>query len=308
MDSRYSEVAYNCETNLFEVTRFNGRYRTRGPLNVGLQVTRECNLSCIYCCESSFIKAMTLQQIEQTIDALASVGTRLVKVTGGEPLLRDDVFEIISYARAKGLLVAMDTNATLVTEEVADFMSRNLIYIESTIDGTPSTHDRVRGRFTDVIKGITRVRRRGLRVYIVTVLLGAALDGLEYVAELSDDLGVGILKIVAPIPKGRGNYLPKEYLENKNLEETWKRVCEFKHAKNLKIKILLSDWNRMGPGSVILIHPNGDVVGSPSIGERDCVTPLGNILNEDLSKIWLEYPHTANHISRYTGESVYCSD
>jgi len=308
MQEAYSRIRYDPEENVFEVTRIDGRYRTVGPLNVGFQITRRCNLQCVYCCESFPIGEMSLSQAKQTLDALVRAGTKLVQITGGEPLLRDDVCEIISYARELGLYVAMDTNATLVTDDIADFLARSLVYLESTVDGTPMTHNRVRGQFENVVRGIRKVRERGLPVYIVTVLLGNALNDVKYVAELSDDLGAKILKIVTPIPKGRGAKLPGEYLNNQHLWEIWEEICEFKRERDLRVKLILSDWGKVGPGSVILIHPNGDIVGSPSIGEFGCITPLGNIFEQDLREMWRRYPYAINHILRYTGETLYSSD
>jgi len=59
----YSKVRYDPKNNLFYVTKINGEYITKGPLNVGFQVTRKCNLKCIYCSESPPLKDMSLNEI-----------------------------------------------------------------------------------------------------------------------------------------------------------------------------------------------------------------------------------------------------
>jgi hypothetical protein len=67
------------------------------------------------------------------------------------------------------------------------------------------------------------------------------------------------------------------------------------------------DWRRVGKGSVILVNSDGEMVGSPSIGEKDCVTPLGNVLERSVEDMWEVYPYKNNHIRKYTGETVLIS-
>ena len=71
------------------------------------------------------------------------------------------------------------------------------------------------------------------------------------------------------------------------------------------IKLILLDWITIGKGSVILIHPDGAVVGSPSVGEDGCVTHLGNLFNTSLKDMWAAYPYKDNHISKCVEESIY---
>ena len=300
----YSKVRYDPKNNLFYVTKINGEYITKGPLNVGFQVTRKCNLKCIYCSESPPLKDMGLNEISIAFKNLKLAGVKLIKLTGGEALMRRNIKEIIECAKSFGFYVAMDSNATLITDEMAEFLASKLVYLESTIDGRQETHNKVRGKYNEVIAGIKRVAERGLPVYIAMVLLGDSLEDAKHVLNVAHTLNARFVKFLTPIPKARGKTLPSDYLDNPRLEKIWKELCKYKRDNKLKPTITLSDWKRIGRVSIILIHPDGMAIGSPSIGEEACITPLGNVLTQPMTELWKGYPHKLNHILKYTFETM----
>lgn len=307
MDSSlYSDVSFLIDENHFKLTSVNGTYRTKGPLSVGFQITRRCNLRCIYCSEPYDIrKELELNDIEYIISELSSVDNKIVKLTGGEPLVRKDFFSIAELVRKANMFVAVDTNATFITEDVAKQLSETMLYVETTVDGRPDTHNSIRGRFDSVLKGIKNLSKFDVPLLFATVAMGECREDIKYVIKLADGLGVKTVKILTPIPKGRGKNLSSDLYETEYLTKIWDEICEFKDKLNTNLKLILLDWKTIGQGSVILIHPDGLMVGSPSFGEEGCITPLGNILKKSIHDMWNDYPHKINHISKCIEESIF---
>lgn len=301
----YSATSYDPETNLYQVSKIDGQYRTRGPLNVGFQITRKCNLKCIYCSELPNLPDLEFSQIEKGLKNLRDAGVLKINLTGGEALLRKDIREIIDTCKDLGFYVAIDSNATLVTDELADFLADKLVYFESTIDGTPETHNRVRGRYDDVLKGIKKITERNIPTYLAMVLLGKSIEDMKHVLKVGHELGIKYVKFLTPIPKGRGKTLKSEYLDNPFLNDMWKEICQYRKQEGLSPAISLADWKKIGRGSVILINSDGDMVGSPSIGEENCVTPMANILQKPVDEMWKTFPHKDNHIRKYVGDTMF---
>lgn len=304
MVSVVSRIGYDPEKNLYFVSKIDGKFRTSGPLNVGFQVTRRCNLRCIYCSETPGLPDLRFSEIERGLKNLRGAGVLKVNITGGEALLRPDLRDIIDKSKELGFYVAIDSNATLVNEDLADFLTGKLVYFEATIDGTPKMHEKVRGRYDDVIRGIKTIANKGIPLYIAMVLIGKSEQDMQHVLMVADRFGAKCVKYITPIPKARGLELAGAYVFNPYLREMWDNICKFKEEKGLKPAISMADWARIGNGSVILVNSDGMMVGSPSVGESNCITPLGNILEDSVEDLWVRYPHKLNHIRKYTGETM----
>lgn len=302
----YSNVSFDVVNNKFSADKINGSYKIRGPLSVGFQITRKCNLNCMYCSEPDMgQKEMSLLDIEKIMCNLSKGGTKVVKLTGGEPLLRKDVFEIIAIIRELGMYVAMDTNATLINDSTAKFLSENLIYVETTVDGTESMHNKVRGKYDKVLKGIKYLSNYGTKILLATIVLDNPIENIKSVINISKEFNVMTLKIMTPIPKGMGVNLSEKYFDNHYVLSNWDILCDYKDVINPDLKLILLDWNKIGPGSVILIQPDGLVVGSPSIGEKNCITPLGNLMNTSIIDMWKNYRYKLNHVNKCLEQSIF---
>lgn len=124
-----------------------------GPLALHLEVVAACNLACAHCFAGELPRKerpLTLDEIDALFATLARMGTFRIGLTGGEPLLRKDLFTIIDLALAHGLCPCVTTNALLVDERVArEFGKRELAWLNVSLDGaTAETNDRVRGAGT----------------------------------------------------------------------------------------------------------------------------------------------------------------
>jgi|GEM_PF-431245 len=133
-------------------------------------VTLRCNLRCKHCfVESPYQndkelreywsglgRDLTTEQAKYAIDQLDRIGISMLHLTGGEPLLREDLEEIALYAKGKNMYVSLDTNGTLITKERAKTLRYCFDRIGVSVDGMKETHDRIRGKntFEKAVKAI----------------------------------------------------------------------------------------------------------------------------------------------------------
>jgi molybdenum cofactor biosynthesis enzyme MoaA len=134
-----------------------------------LQVTRACNLSCDYCyadLENLYDKDYSLQDIKDIIDEFHSMGTRVVRLLGGEPLARKDIGEIIRYLRSKDIFIEMATHGQFIPRHLDSLKYLDILQI--SIDGNEDSHDAVRGEgsYKKTIEGLEAAINAGLPVRI----------------------------------------------------------------------------------------------------------------------------------------------
>ena len=134
--------------------------------------TRRCNLRCVHC----YASANDLQQTgeidtqggEAIINDLADFGVPVILFSGGEPLMRPDIYHLADYAKGKGLRVALSTNGTLVTKEVAERLKGiGFSEVGISLDGIGAKNDRFRGKvgaYDSALEGIRNSIASGLRV------------------------------------------------------------------------------------------------------------------------------------------------
>ncbi|MFH1433000.1 MAG: radical SAM protein [archaeon] len=153
-----------------------------------LEVTRACNLRCRMClfsCNDALVDELTTDEIISLIDEFADMKIEWLKLTGGEALLRKDIFEIINHAKEKGLKVRLNSNCMLIDEDVARKVDVDLVQV--SVDGLSLTNDRLRGRgtFKKTIAAIELLCEKGIKVQSNTVITQANKGEL---CELSDML------------------------------------------------------------------------------------------------------------------------
>mgnify|MGYP001390814759 FL=1 len=135
------------------------------PLRISLNITRKCNLRCKHCFSDSGNpdpNELTTKELFNLIKQMKDAGTFFLAIGGGEPLLRDDLFQIIKYARENFIAVSIVTNGLLINKEIAkEFHELNLKTITVSIDGTEKTHDKLRGEgnFKKTINKIKILRK-----------------------------------------------------------------------------------------------------------------------------------------------------
>jgi len=133
--------------------------------------TRTCNLRCMHCYSESDAQRydqLSTDEAKRMIDDLAAFGSPVLLFSGGEPCVRPDLVELMSYAKAAGMRVVLSTNGTLITPELAaQFAKVGLSYVGVSIDGAPATHDKFRGMngaFESSMRGLANAQEQGIKV------------------------------------------------------------------------------------------------------------------------------------------------
>ncbi|MBN1130246.1 MAG: radical SAM protein [Chitinispirillaceae bacterium] len=134
--------------------------------------SRRCNLHCVHCYSESrdlaYDGEMDTAEAVRFIDGLADFGVPVLLFSGGEPLMRPDLFELVAHARGKGIRAVISTNGTLITPKAAlKLRDTGLSYVGVSIDGLAARHDRFRGvsgAFDAAISGIRACRDAGVKV------------------------------------------------------------------------------------------------------------------------------------------------
>ena len=126
---------------------YEERTGIKAPRIIAWEITRSCNLSCVHCRAAAefghYHGELSLDQIKATIDDIVTITNPIIILTGGEPLMRPDIWEIVDYAQEKGAMPVIGTNATLITDEIAQKMADHKIpRISVSVDfPTAAEHD-----------------------------------------------------------------------------------------------------------------------------------------------------------------------
>ncbi|MFH1102557.1 MAG: heme b synthase [Pseudomonadota bacterium] len=200
-----------------------------GPRLVAWEITRNCNLDCVHCRAAAtrgpYNGELSTDAAFQLIDRIASLGNPIVILTGGEPLLRKDIFEVAAYGTRKGLRMVMAPNGTLITEELALKMADSGIKrISISLDGaTKERHDRFRrvtGAFDGALKGIRFAASAGIEFQINTTITKTNLDEIPKIQDLAVELGAVAHHIFLLVPTGRGKYIVDQEISATEYEKT----------------------------------------------------------------------------------------
>ncbi|UCF78300.1 MAG: radical SAM protein [Candidatus Eiseniibacteriota bacterium] len=154
--------------------------------------TRQCNLSCIHCyIEASpgrGVDELSTEEARRMIDDLAEFGVPVLLFSGGEPLLRKDLYELGDYAVSKGLRTVISTNGVLITEETAKrIKASGFSYVGVSLDGMEETNDCFRGKkgaFRDALTAIRNCREAGVKVGLRFTINRHNYHDLERIFEL----------------------------------------------------------------------------------------------------------------------------
>jgi len=267
------------------------------PITITLQITRKCNLRCIYCSETGDYKELNLNELEILIKNL--IGVNRIIVAGGEPTLRSDLIDILKICRDNFEVVVLATNATKISSHFAKKIASHVDYVDVTIDGPRNIHNIIRGQYDDIIQGIWNLNTANIEFSIVTVLLSNNEESLPFIGQIVDTLGAKKWKILSPIPKGRGKSIINRKLNSNDILNIYNLLKDLKEKYGWKTRITITDWSRINEGHALLIHPNGDIVASPVWSNSSCISYVGNIMKENIQAIWSKYQYKENHLKKY---------
>lgn len=186
------------------------------------EMTTACNLNCVHCHTAGGeprSDELTTDEAKYLLSELAQVDSfRMMAFTGGEPLMRPDLYELLAYSRALGFNNTIATNATLINDQVAQQLRNNGVVIAAvSLDGfTAETHDRIRGlpgSFEKAVQGMRALTNAGILLHINITAMEYNVTQMERLMALVDELKAGILLIYQLVPVGRGRFIENAVLD-----------------------------------------------------------------------------------------------
>jgi len=221
-------------------------------------VGQRCNLKCIHCYSQSkdieYPNELSTEEAKGFLDDIAEYGAPVILFSGGEPLMRPDLLELIGYAKARGLRAVISTNGTLITKEKAEELkSFGLSYVGISLDGLRETNDRFRGipgAFDLAIEGIRNCMSLGIKVGLrFTINKRNAMD-IPGIFQLIEEENIPRVCFYHLVYSGRGSNLIEEDLSHKDTRKVVDLIInktKEAHDKGEKIEVLTVDNHADGP-------------------------------------------------------------
>ncbi|MGF3521693.1 MAG: radical SAM protein [Candidatus Bathyarchaeia archaeon] len=275
------------------------------PLVVSWNVTRKCNLKCAHCyinaAETKYEDELTTEEGKRLIDQICQVSRPLLILSGGEPLLREDIYELIQYGAKKGLRMGLGSNGALIDSKVAKKLKEaGISTVSISIDShLPEKHDEfrgVKGSWEKAINAIKALREADILVQVNTTLTQHNYNEIDDIMTLAESIGVENFHLFFLVPTGRGKKLeditPTMY--EKMITNTFAKTA--RHKLNVKpscapqfmriakdMNLDMRQWIRgcMAGLYYCRIYANGEVTPCPYLPVK-----LGNTREKPFRDIW----------------------
>lgn len=208
---------------------------------VAWEITRSCNLFCAHCrsgsASSPYQDELSTEECLRLIDDILKVGKPVLILSGGEPLLRHDLFQISKYATSKGLRVVLGTNGTLITQKTATRLkeirvSRIGVSLDFPIAELEDNFRGEKGAFEAAIAGIKAVRQAGIEVQINSTITKLNAPYLDSLLRLALELGAVAFHPFMLVPVGRGKGLQSVELTAEESEQ----ILNWIYDKQIELK------------------------------------------------------------------------
>lgn len=259
------------------------------PRVIAWEVTRSCNLACVHCRASAlhgpYEGELTTSEAFTLIDQIAELGSPILILTGGEPLLRADIWEIAERGVAAGLRVVMAPNGTLVTPEVGRKLADvGIKRISVSIDFPNAVeHDAFRGvpgAFEGALAGVRNAIAAGVEVQINSTITKANVQYLPDLLALAERIGAVSFHPFMLVPTGRGKELEEQELPPEEYERAlnWMYDAQRSSALFLKPTDVPHYWRVMRQrakqdGTKLQVHPHAH--GGMNTLSRGCLAGVG---------------------------------
>lgn len=299
------------------------------PFQVVWDVTYGCNLRCQHCYASAGkarADELSTDEALMAIDQFAAMGVPIIAFSGGEPLVRSDILQLIRHASDKGIFVAIATNGTLITKEKArELKEAGLQYLQISVDGAKAeTHDTFRGipgSFDRTLEGIRSSVAEGFFVNISTTVTKRNVDEVPRIIDMCRNLGVDWFMAYNFIPAGRGKDMIDIDLSPEEREGLLKVLYKANSGSGMQVLTTAPQFARValqqcsGSSSIMSTHFYNQAVDKNLLGLSEfiggcgagrfymalrangnidpCVffpKTVGNIRHDDLKEIWLHDP------------------
>ncbi len=210
---------------------------------ISWNTTRACNLSCVHCYRDAGAAEtgeLTTAEGKKLLDEIARAGFKIMVFSGGEPLIRPDIYELIGHARKLGLRPVLGTNGILITPEAAARLKEaGAACAGISLDSRDrEKHDWFRGyegAWQETMKGIAACREAGLPFQLHTTVMNWNEDEVTAITDLAVELGAVAHHIFFLVPTGRGKDIAETTLKTQQYEALLERIL----AKQAEVPIEL---------------------------------------------------------------------
>lgn len=199
------------------------------PKWIAWEITRRCNLKCVHCRSSSTLEAndhpdFPFSEATRILDEIVAYANPVIVLSGGEPLLREDVFEIARYGTDKGLRMCLATNGTLVTQAIcAKIKAAGIKMVSLSLDGAKAkTHDDFRnqpGAFAGTMNAIRLFNENKIPFLINSSFTVRNREEIPDIYQLVKGLGASAWYMFMIVPTGRGEDIMEELIPEKIYDE-----------------------------------------------------------------------------------------
>jgi len=304
------------------------------PRIVAFEVTRKCRFNCIHCRAVASEKAaneyLTTAQCKQILISLAEYNKCIVILTGGEPMERKDIYELIEYGNNIGHRMAMATCGYPINDDsIKKLKNAGVLTLSFSLDGSDAvSHDsfrRVTGAFEITLAAIEKSRRNNIRFQINTTITRRNIEHIPKIAQLTKELGAYCFNPFILVPTGRGSAISDEILKPDRYERLLIELIDLKNENSIDVRITCGPQFRrimaqknpktflaknrrkgcMAGGEFAFISYQGDV---QTCGFLDI--PAGNLVDSDYNfeDIWENsiLLNNIRNVSLYQGKCSQC--
>jgi len=286
---------------------------SRQEFFVQCHLTERCNLSCTHCYQTGgrtdeLSRGEIRDMLEEISDMLRAWSqayelefSSSLNVTGGEPFLRKDLFEILGEMGSGGFGVYLLTNGTLIDgDKAAKLAALDVKGVQVSIEGPEDIHDSIRGKgsFAAACRGVSHLVDAGLNVTLNATLSEINADRFGEIAALCSSLGAQRLGFSRLVPSGRGSNLVNRMIEPKKVKQIYAEIFSISAdgleivtgdpvASQMRREPGVDDYGSVPTGgcaagvSGLTILPDGTIVPC-----RRLPLPLGNVRRDSLREIW----------------------
>ncbi len=284
---------------------------------ISVEITNECSMNCIHCSSKAgkkFNNELSLDEIISIINQTKSLGGYIFTLSGGDPILRADLFDIIRYARSSDFEIRLQTSGVYdfgngeivpISESQLDLFLENmnpndkLVY---SILGLQSTHDRItsiNGSYDLAMESIRRTKNRGINVEVHTVPNKINYKEIPQLADILEANKIDIWHLLRLVPQGRVIDHPELEFTKKQFKKL-QEILIFLSKRNSKMKLKLGHnidrryWSDSSYSATqckigedkMLIRANGDITYCAALKYDN----FGNIRDHSLAYFWNDHP------------------
>jgi radical SAM protein with 4Fe4S-binding SPASM domain len=303
-----------------------------GPV-VAWNITQRCNFKCKHCYSSAIdpnnATELTLDEMKNIVDTLKSINVPVILLSGGEPLMHPNIFEIIDYIRSLNIRVSLSTNGSLITGAVAEKLKTlGVGYVGISLDGLKPLNDDfrgVKGAFDSAVQGIRNCRLANQKVGLRMTIHQENIHQVPHILGLMEEEEVHRICFYHLVPSGRGEAIKNSMLTQTQAKDFMDTLIHYvnnlidqglereiltvtnhvdgpylylhqlkenpKQAELIRSKLSRNKGNRSGI-AIMNIDWNGNVYPD----QFSKFMPLGNILTEDIESIWLKGSQALNQL------------